>query len=181
MEALVPSQVGLLGVSNIDLETLRRIHEHAGESTKPATVQNRFTQAAATDPLDPNMPPGIPYPEDKYDAGVRAFCVSRGLQYTPWGILWGSPELLEGAQGENLEEMASQIGVTKQVVFFACMQDSGLLDGCKVGILCGTKQTHRMLETVDGLRKVDEFLAASSQNREIWENLIGTLKSIIRG
>lgn len=94
MEALVPDQVGLLGVSNTDLGTLRRVYDHAGANTKPATVQNRFTQATASDPADPSMPPGIPYPEDKYDAGVRDFCASREVRYTPWGILWGSPELL---------------------------------------------------------------------------------------
>ncbi|CAN8095606.1 unnamed protein product [Discula destructiva] len=129
MEALVPDQVGLLGVSNTDLVTLQRIYDHAGATTKPATVQNRFTQATASDPPDPKMPPGIPYPEDKYDTGVRAFCADHRIKYTPWGVLWGSPELLEGSQAGKLDEIACEIGVTKQVTFFACMQDLSLLDG----------------------------------------------------
>lgn len=180
MEALVPDQVGRLGVSNTDLETLQHIYEHAGDGTKPATVQNRFTQATSPDPLDPHMPPGIPYPEDKYDAGVRNFCADHDIKYTPWGILWGSPELLEGNQAGNLEVLSEAIGVTKQVAFFACMQEPGLLGGCEVSILCGTKTPCRMLETVNGLSQVAEFVAASQGNKERWVQLVEGLRNVIQ-
>lgn len=181
MEALVPDHVGLLGVSNADLDSLRRIYDSAGAGTKPATVQNRFTQATASDPPDPKMPPGIPYPEDKYDAGVRAFCADRGIQYTPWGVLWGSPDLLEGVEAVHLDEIAEEIGVTRQVAFFACMRDPRLLGGCGVGILCGTKTLDRMSETVDGLRKVILFVDASQGNKERWADLVMGLTKVIRG
>lgn len=180
MEALVPSKVGLLGVSNTDLDTLRRIYDHAAADKQLATVQNRFTQATASDPPDPKMPPGIPYPEDKYDAGVWEFCATKGIKYTPWGVLWGSPELLEGEGAANLCEIAEEIGVTKQVAFFACMKDPSLLGGCEVSILCGTKTPDRMSETVVGLRKVQLFVVASQKNRGRWANVIQSLQKIIR-
>lgn len=179
MESLVPDKVGMLGVSNTDVETLRRIYDNSGEQTKPSSVQNRFTQAIFTDPIDPEMPPGIPYPEDKYDASVRKFCAENGIKYTPWGILWGSPELLEGVMARDLDEMAEAIGVTKQVVFFACMQDPTFLDGGKTSILCGTKTTDRMTETIDGLLKINMFLAASDGNLERWTKLVQGMRKIV--
>lgn len=180
MEALVPAQVGVLGVSNTDLGTLRTIYDYARADTKPATVQNRFTQSTSADPLDPKMPPGIPYPDDKYDASVRKFCAAHGIKYTPWGVLWGSPELLEGNEAGNLAKVAEEMGVTKQVAFFACLQDERLLNGCEVSVLCGTKTPHRMLETVSGLRKISEFLATSHDNKDRWAKVVEGLRNIIR-
>lgn len=176
----MPDQVGALGVSNTNMETLRTIYDHARADTKPATVQNRFTQSTSSDPLDPKMPPGIPYPDDKYDASVRQFCARYDIKYTPWGVLWGSSDLLEGAAAGKLSEMAEEMGVTKEVAFFACLQDKGLLDGCEVSILCGTKRPHRMVETMTGLQKVRKFLAASQYNKERWVSLVGDFRKIIR-
>ncbi|KAJ4388799.1 hypothetical protein N0V93_006259 [Gnomoniopsis smithogilvyi] len=179
MEAFVPAQIGLLGVSNTDLGTLRRIYDLAGTDTKPVTVQNRFTQSTSSDPLDPKMPPGIPYPDDKYDAGVRDFCAKYGIKYTPWGVLWGSPELLEGIEADHLSEIADEIGVTKQVAFYVCLQDIAFVDGCEVGVLCGTKTIRRMSETIHGLQQIGEFLAASPGNKERWKRLIDGFRKII--
>lgn len=176
----MPARVGRLGVSNTDLETLQRIYDYARDDTKPATVQNRFTQSTSSDPLDPKMPPGIPYPDDKYDAGVRVFCAAHGIKYTPWGVLWGSPELLEGNEAGNLSDIAEEMGVTKQVAFYTCLQEENFLDGCEVSILCGTKTPHRMSETVNGLQKVRDFLAASEHNKTRWTKMVEGMRSIIR-
>lgn len=82
VETLVPARVGRLGVSNTDLET-QRVYEFARDDTKPATVQNRFTQSTYFDLLDLKIPPGIPYPNDRFDAGVRVFCATHGIKFTP--------------------------------------------------------------------------------------------------
>lgn len=84
MEKLVPEKVTLLGLSNIDLETLKQIYNQA--TIKPSVVQNRFTH----DTIDrPNleMPSNLPYPKITFDRDVREYCQQYGLTYAPWGLL----------------------------------------------------------------------------------------------
>jgi diketogulonate reductase-like aldo/keto reductase len=58
MEALVPSTVASLSVSNADLKSPRRICEVA--TVQPSCVQNRFTKDTADKP-NPTFPPDLPY------------------------------------------------------------------------------------------------------------------------
>ncbi|KAF8854959.1 Aldo/keto reductase, partial [Acephala macrosclerotiorum] len=67
MEALVPSKVTSLSVSNTDLESLRRLCEVA--TVKPCTVQNRFTQNTVNRP-NRSMQSNLPYPLIAFDRDV---------------------------------------------------------------------------------------------------------------
>jgi predicted oxidoreductase len=173
MESYVPSKITSLGVSNTDLATLKVLFETA--KVKPSVVQNRFTEDIASKP-NPKMPTDLPYPEDPYDHAVREFCFARGITYTPWGLLWGNPTLLE--QMDVFDTMGDEAGVTKEVACFECMRG---LTQSKISILCGTTKVERMGETIEGMKRIDEYLAKSEDNRRTWEQHIATVQNLIDG
>jgi predicted oxidoreductase len=190
MEAYVPHTVTALGVSNFDLPTLRAVYEAA--KVKPAVVQNRFTADTVSSPT-PGFPDDLPYAEDPYDRDVRQFCSKHNIAYTPWGLLWGNPQLTnldgdaelrlvyqeeEGSIYGMLQELGSQIGVTKQLALFGCMRS---LDGPKISILCGTKTVERMGETVEGMAKINEFKGGAEQKRRVWEECVRKLQGVVDG
>ncbi|KAK9774969.1 putative Aldo-keto reductase [Seiridium cardinale] len=173
MEAYVPSKVGILGISNVDLATLSTLYEAA--AVKPTIVQNLFTENMAASP-NPDFPADLPYPVDRYDKGVRQFCAAHGIAYTPWGLLWGNPTLMEKL--DVLEELASKVGITKQVACFGCMRS---LAGPRISILCGTQQISRMNETLTGMALIDEYLAGSDEARNNWNDSVATIQQIVDG
>lgn len=171
MEKLVPSSVRSLGLSNIDADALQTIYESA--TVKPCLVQNRLTQDTVDKPT-PNFPPGLPYPKLAFDRDVREYCRVHGIFYTPWGLLWGNPSLLDDP--EVFEKMGRQLGVSKQVACFGCFLR---LRKCTMRILCGTSKEERMPETLDGLRKVDSFLSESEENKAIFQEWVDRVEKII--
>jgi diketogulonate reductase-like aldo/keto reductase len=173
MEALVPSKVSSLGLSNVDVKSLRRIYEAA--KVKPRTIQNRFTEDTAPK-SDSNMPPGLPYPEVAYDRDVREYCEKQGITYVPWGLLWGNPALMDDDPEQMLDKTAQAIGVSKQVVYYACMRCMG---GCNVSILCGTTREARMQETLTGLTKLKSYLQESEEHKRTWQICVNHIRSII--
>ncbi|KAH8646318.1 NADP-dependent oxidoreductase domain-containing protein [Xylariales sp. PMI_506] len=173
MEKLVPTRVGSLGVSNTDLDTLRTLFEAA--AIKPAVVQNRFTQDTVSKPT-PGFPSDLPYPEDPYDRAVRKFCHEHDITYTPWGLLWGNPTLMEDT--EALTAIAREIGVSKEVACYGCMRHLG---GCSIGILCGTKSVERMSEDLQGLERIEAYISESDENKRKWEEYLSRIQSILDG
>jgi hypothetical protein len=116
---------------------------------KPSIVQDRFTADIASIP-NPRIPPGVNTPEDRYDAGVRAFCEEKGIVWQPWGVLWGSPDLLAH---ELIGEVAQELAVEREVALYACVQE---LSG-QVSILVGTSKEERLNAVIDGMRKVEAW------------------------
>ncbi|KAI0124234.1 NADP-dependent oxidoreductase domain-containing protein [Xylariales sp. AK1849] len=173
MESYVPSKVSCLGVSNTDLTTLGKLFDAA--TIKPSTVQNRLTEDIASRP-NPQMPSNLPYPEDPYDLAVRRYCFTHGITYTPWGLLWGNPTLLE--EMDVFDKMATETGVTKEVAFYLCMRS---LAGCKVSILCGTRKVERMSETIQGFKRIEEYLTRSEDNRKTWKGYVNVVQDVMDG
>ncbi|CZR55544.1 uncharacterized protein PAC_05432 [Phialocephala subalpina] len=174
MEALVPSKVTSLGLSNIDLNSLRRVCEMA--TVKPCAVQNRFTQ----DTVDkPNLafPSNLPYPQVPFDRDVREYCRQHGIAYAPWGLLWGSLDVLDGPE-KVTEKAGHELGVSKEIACFALMRSLG---GCQISILCGTTNAARMRKTLEGLAKVQRYLAESEEHKETWEGYVDRLRAVIDG
>lgn len=160
MESLVPSTISSLGLSNIDLVSLTHIYTHA--SIKPRSVQNRFTRDTIDKP-DPTMLP-VPYPVVAFDRDVRGYCGQMGIAYAPWGLLWGSLEVLDGGEGV-LTRLGRELGVSREIACFACMR---ALSGCEVTLLCGTSNEGRMRETLEGLEKAKRFAGGSDGEKEVW-------------
>jgi diketogulonate reductase-like aldo/keto reductase len=150
MEALVPSTVASLGVSNTDLESLRRICEMA--TIKPSCVQNRFTEDTADKP-NPIFPPDLPYPVTAWDGDVREYCLQHGIAYAPWGLLWGSLDVLDDPN-HIIEKVGQELGISKEIACYACIKSLG---GCQISLLCGTTNEERMRETLAGLAKVRQL------------------------
>lgn len=171
MERYVPSRISSLGISNTDLSTLSTLYDVA--TVKPVSVQNRFTEDMASQP-NPNMPPDLPYPEDRYDKAVRDFCATHGMTYLPWGLLWGNPTLMD--KMDIFKRMAEEIGVTRQVACFGTMRDLG---GCNVSILCGTQTVSKMKETMEGMERIGEYLAASETNQKAWNTYVAVVKHTV--
>ena len=169
-EQHVPTTVRALGLSNIDAASVRALWADA--RVKPSSVQNRFTVDVAARPRA-DHPPGIHYPDDPYDREVRALCSEKGIVYTPWGVLWGSDELLAM---ESLKSIAGRMGITKEVAFYVCALS---LQGPTFKILCGTKRPERMSETVDGVRKAKEWIDASAENESVWKEYVSSVQKII--
>lgn len=168
LESHVPQHVTRLGLSNIGLDTLRAVYDAA--RIKPSIVQNRFTTDIASIP-NPKIPPGIDTPEDRYDAGVRAFCEERGIVWQPWGVLWGSPGLLVQSL---VGEVAENLGVVNEVALYACVQE---LPG-QVTILAGTGKEERVNGVIDGMRKVEDW-KRRGQNSEKWKMWMMKFREIL--
>ncbi|KAH8897141.1 Aldo/keto reductase [Thozetella sp. PMI_491] len=171
LEKHVPSRVGSLGVSDTDLASLRIIYEST--VVKPTVVQNRFTEDTEPKP-NSELPPGLPYPKDPYDRAVREFCRAHDITYAPWGILWGNPTLMDDT--DALASIAREVGVTKQVASYGCLRS---LRGPKISILCGTTKVERMSETLQGMRRIEEYIAESEENRAVWEQHLATIRGIV--
>jgi len=173
MEALVPSKATSLGLSNIDLKSLQEVYEIA--TIKPTTVQNRFTKDTIDKP-DPNMTP-VPYPLITFDRDVRKYCREKDIAYAPWGLLWGSLDVLDGPE-KMLEKLGKEIGISKEIACFACMTSLG---GCKISILCGTSDEGRMHETLAGLRRVKGYLQESDEHKKTWKDYVDRFRTIVDG
>ncbi|KIN05438.1 hypothetical protein OIDMADRAFT_115059 [Oidiodendron maius Zn] len=174
METLVPSKVASLGVSNTDLQSLRRICEVA--IVWPSAVQNRFTQDTIDRP-NPTFPSDLPYPLVTFDRDVREYCRRHRIAYAPWGLLWGSLEVLNGPE-QLISKAGQEVGISKEIACFACMRGLG---GCQISILCGTSNEGRMHETLEGLAKVERYLAESKEHREKWKGFVDRLRVVIDG
>lgn len=174
MEALVPSKVTSLGLSNIDLDSLRRICEAA--TVMPSAVQNRFTQDTVDRP-NPAMPSDLPYPVVTFDRDVREYCRQHGIAYAPWGLLWGSLDVLDGPE-QTMQKAGQVVGVSKEIACYACMRSLG---GCKISLFCGTTNEGRMHETLAGLAKVQKYLAESEEHKETWKGYVDRLRVVIDG
>jgi len=172
MEALVPSRVRMLGLSNTDLSTLRIIYDMA--NVKPSIVQNRLTEDTASKP-NPSHPSDLPYPIVSYDRDVRSFCAEKNMRYSPWGVLWGNARLMEevSSHGRLMEE----IGITPEVACLASVQSSSVC----VSILSGSKKVSRMHEVVQGMRKIENFCDRSEAGRDDWLKLTNSVAILLNG
>lgn len=174
MEALVPSIVGSLGLSNIDLESLHQICEVA--TVKPRSVQNRFTQDTVDKP-NAEFPADLPYPVVAFDRDIREYCCQHGIAYAPWGLLWGSLDVLDGPE-HIMEKAGKEVGLSREISCYACMRSLG---GCKISLLCGTTNEGRMHETLAGLVKVEKYVEESEEHREIWKGYVDHFRVITDG
>lgn len=174
MEALVPEKVSLLGLSNIDLDSLIQLYDIA--TVKPIVVQNRFTHDTIDRP-DPNMPSNLPYPKVTFDRDVRQYCAQKSIVYAPWGMLWGSLEILDGPE-QNLTKAAQELGVSRQIACFGCMRSLG---SCQISILCGTTKEATMQETLAGLAKIQRYQTESDTQRDVWNGFVERLRRIVDG
>lgn len=104
LESHVPHDITSLGISNVDLPTLKALYEVA--TVKPSIVQNRFTGDVLPPPEIP-----LPTPMTPYDADVRAFCSDHDIVYQPWGTLWGTPNLLKSA---TIQAVENELCVSKE-------------------------------------------------------------------
>jgi len=170
----VPSKVTSLGPSNIDLESLRRVCEIA--TVKPTAVQNRFTVDTVDKP-NPQFPANLPYPLVTWDRDVREYCHQHGIAYAPWGLLWGSLDVLDGP-GHVIEKASKEVGISKEIACYACMRSLG---GCQISLLCGTSNEGRMHETLAGLAKVQRYTAESAEHKEIWQGCVDGVRAIVDG
>lgn len=172
MEALVPETVASIALSNCDLESLKNVCEVA--VVKPVAVQNRFTVDVVPNPV---FTPGLPHPVVPFDRDVREFCRLEGIAYAPWGVLWGSLDVLDGPN-QILERTGKEVGISKEIACFACIRSLG---GCEISILCGTTNEGRMRETLAGLVKVQKYLEESGENKKTWKGFVDSFRVIVDG
>jgi diketogulonate reductase-like aldo/keto reductase len=132
MEKFVPDTIRYLGISNIDLSTLRQLHERA--TIKPSIVQSRFRLVRSST-------------QESYGFQLRQFCKENRILYQPFLILKANPHLLKSKLVCNL---ADYFGVTVEQMLYSLV---GSLGG-HICILNGTTQTKRMKHDVEAVRKV---------------------------
>ncbi|KAG0652274.1 Aldo-keto reductase 2E [Hyphodiscus hymeniophilus] len=167
MEALVPSKVASLGL--VAAQDMRSGHGQTLRGAEP--LHSGHCRQA-----NPNFPSDLPLPLVTFDRDVRGYCQQHGIAYAPWGLLWGSLDVLDA---EQLMTIAGRgVGIDKHIACFALMQSVG---GCQITILCGTTNEGRMHETLGGLAKMQKYLAESETNRETWSGYVDSLKVVIDG
>ena len=110
-------RVRLLGVSNVSLEQLARMHREA--SVRPAFVQNRC------------------YARDGWDREVRRFAREQGIVYQGFSLLTANRRELAGPV---MKAIAGRVGATVPQVVFRFARAVGMLP------LTGTTDTEHMRE-----------------------------------
>jgi hypothetical protein len=172
MEALVPSKVKSIGLSNADLESIRKVYKTA--TIKPTAVQNRFVIDTVDRP-NPKFPADLPNPIVPWDRDVREYCLRHGIAYAPWGMLWGSLDELDGPD-LVLTKAGKELGFSREIACYALMSSLG---GCQITLLCGTSSEIHMHETLAGLSKVKKYIEESEENAKKWQGFVASLKAII--
>jgi hypothetical protein len=127
----------------------------------------------------PNLafPDNLPYPVVTWDRDIREYCLQNGMVYSPWGMLWGSLDDLDGPE-KILDKAGQKLGFSKEVACYALMRS---LRGCQISLLCGTSNEDHMRETLAGLAKVKRYLAESEEHRKTWKGYVDRLKIIVDG
>jgi predicted oxidoreductase len=124
METLVLSKVASVGVSNADLESLRKLYDVS--TIKFIAVQSRFTQDTIDRP-NPAMPSDLTNPLVTFDRDDREYSHQHGIAYAPWGLLWGSPDVLDGPE-KLIEKAGLEVGMSKEIAYYALIRSLG---GCQ--------------------------------------------------
>lgn len=125
LESYVPHQIRHLGVSNISLPQLERLH--ASTTVKPAVVQNRF------------------YPATRHDVPLRRFCRDHDVVYQSFWTLTGNGQLL---RAEPVRSLAEHVAVAAPVALYALVMHLGVV------VLNGTTDKAHMTEDLEGVAKV---------------------------
>jgi diketogulonate reductase-like aldo/keto reductase len=121
MEALQRGgKVGLLGISNVALEQLHKLCDHA--QVKPAFVQNRC------------------YASTGWDREVRRFCSAHGIVYQGFSLLTANRDVLRKPE---FAAICKRVGRTPAQVVFRFAQQVGMLP------LTGTTDPAHMREDLE--------------------------------
>lgn len=72
--------------------------------------------------------------------------------------------------------LAEKLSLTKQVVFYACLQEETFLDGCEIS----TKTSQTMSEIVTALQKVRDSLRVSENEKGRLTKAVENMRSIVR-
>lgn len=134
LEAFVPKRTPQIGISNVDLPTLKALWESA--KVKPSIVQNRF------------------HAETGYDVPLRAFCKKNRITYQAFWTLTGNSELLEAKPVVALAQ-AAEIG--KPVALYALVMDQDIL------VLNGTTSADHMREDLIGMQIVGQWVLKNGE------------------
>lgn len=117
-----------LGISNVDLPTLKAIWDNA--KIKPSIVQNRF------------------HAKTGYDVQLRAFCETAHITYQAFWTLTGNPELLSAKPVVDLAQAAE---IRRPVALYALVMDLDIL------VLNGTTSPEHMREDLNGMQIVGKW------------------------
>lgn len=152
METYVPHRVKRLGISNTDLDVVRRLCTSPDVRVRPAVVQNRF------------------YPATRWEVDLRAYCRAQRIAFQTFWTLSGNPELLRSNPVRKLAESAT---VSAPVALYALVLG---LEGTTV--LDGTQSEEHMAEDLKVSQIVDGF-AQSEGSRDTWMTCLNEFKAII--
>ncbi|KAH8722973.1 aldo-keto reductase-like protein [Phaeosphaeriaceae sp. PMI808] len=128
LEAYVPLQIRMLGISNVTLPILQAIHESS--TVKPSVVQSRF------------------YAQTRYDIPLRAFCKEHHIMYQSFWTLTGNPALLKS---EPVVALAEATGVGRPVALYA------LVMGLGVVVLNGTTSKQHMCDDLEAVMRLRDW------------------------
>lgn len=155
LEAHVPHPVRRIGISNVSLAELERLHTDA--AVPPAVVQNRF------------------YPRDegggRYAAGVRRFCEDHGIVFQSFWTLTGNPDLM---RWRVVADIVADLGgaVEAEVVVYALVLTLG-----RVCVLDGTTNGDRMRGDLEGLEAVAAW--AEEDGKARWEEAVEAFRELV--
>lgn len=121
-----------LGLSNVSLEQLEAVYNHA--TIKPAIVQNRF------------------WYHNHFDSAVRSFCAENNIVYQAFWVLTGNPQLLDS---NFVGWLAERVGASREDTLFSLVLSLGQ-DGPQVSVLNGTTNPERMLRSLEVVRRMGE-------------------------
>lgn len=133
MESVCGSKVHQLGISNVSLEQLEAIYDHA--AIKPSAVQNRFWRS------------------NRFDSAVRSFCAEKKINYQAFWVLTANPQLLDCSL---VGWFAEKIGASREDGLFNLVLSLGQ-DGSPVSVLNGTTNPARMRLSLEIMERVGEI------------------------
>lgn len=143
METFVPRYVRRLGISNATLPVLQVLFRAKSVTVRPSLVQNTFHAAFG------------------HDAELRVFCAAHRVEYQYYGVLGSQHELLKS---DAVRELAADVddGMGPETALYFLVL--GLKPG-KVTVLNGTKNSARMKNDIEGIKKLSAW-AGRLENAE---------------
>ena len=128
LESYVPSKIKHLGISNVDLLTLKEVFLRA--AIKPSIVQNRFHSLSS------------------YDSKVRMFCTANDIVYQAFWILSANKDLL---QSRAILNLAFYTGTSPAAALYALVMSLGIV------ALNGTTSEQRMKADMADVKCIHEW------------------------
>ena len=150
LEQYVPKDIRCLGISNIDIGTLKALYDEI--MIKPVVIQNRF------------------YPRNFWDRQIRRFCTEKNIVYQSFWTLTANPMLL---QSDAVMQVAQAVVISHEAALYLLVMSLG-----DISVLNGTTNTETMTKDLASITAWKQWLTQKG-NAKAWTKYLEGFRALI--